>query len=308
MPIEMRTSYDKLFFEDRMPALEEISYAEWEKHPDLIEKMFNTDTMDQEIKQQLTMGEIPPAQQVAEGADVPYVELLQGYNKTYTALTYKLGIQCSEELYEDDRQDLVNKFHRGLARGHYQTRQIIGAGVYNDSFTSAVGPDGKELVATDHPLVNGGTGSNELEVPTAFGVAGLEAIIQLFSEMVDEQGLPVLNTPRLVIIPPKLQFTAKRIIDSPGKADEANLAINAFNMYDLTFMWNPYLSAAQGGSDTAYWVIGDTADLDIMWYDRVSFSLEVGKDFDSGGTKTKTRQRFVTGWHDWRNIGGTAGA
>ena len=307
MATHTRTIYPDLYMEDMLPALEEVTYDEWEKGKDYVGKLFNVDSMDREIKQQTTVGALGSAREVNEGADTPYVTLSPGYDKTYTALTYKLGVVATEELVEDDRHDLIEELHRELSSAHYKARNIVSAGIYHDAFTTA-GYDGKALCATDHPLEEGGTGSNELAAPAALGVAGLKSLLLLFSDMVGPDGYPLNEMARTLVVPTALQFTARQLLNAIGQHDSANRTANPFDEDKLDYLCWPYLSAAQGGSDTAYYLINEPRKLKVMFYERVGFQSKSGEDFDSGGVKTKTRQRFAVGWHNWRNITGTAGA
>ena len=74
-----------------------------------------------------------------------------------------LGFAITEEAVEDNLYDRISaRYTRALARSMANTKQVKAANVLNNAFDpNFTGGDGKELCATDHPLV-AGTLSNEL--------------------------------------------------------------------------------------------------------------------------------------------------
>ena len=74
-----------------------------------------------------------------------------------------MAFALTEEAVEDNLYDrLSNRYTRALARSMAHSKQVKGASVLNNAFNANfTGGDGKEMIATDHPLSVGGTFSNE---------------------------------------------------------------------------------------------------------------------------------------------------
>jgi hypothetical protein len=92
----------------------------------------------------------------------------QGFTSRYNHVVYALGFTITREIYEDDQYDIVGKLKaQSLAFSMRQTKEIIGANVYNRAFnTSYVGGDAATLVAcaaggsATAPNIAGGTYTN----------------------------------------------------------------------------------------------------------------------------------------------------
>ena len=64
------------------------------------------------------------------------------------------------------------------------------------------------------------------------------------------------NVPSILLVPSPLFKHAVEITDSALIADSANNNLNVYrSAYGITVYSNPYLDAAAGGSDVAWWVL-----------------------------------------------------
>ena len=88
---------------------------------------------------------------------------------SYNHETIALAFAITEEAVEDNLYDkLAGRYTKALARSMNNAKQIKGANVLNNGFSSSyTGGDGKELLATDHPTVTGGDFKNELTTAAA---------------------------------------------------------------------------------------------------------------------------------------------
>jgi len=299
--VMIRANRLDLFFEDALPALEALSYQEWENYPSMIDNVYNKVKINREMVQYSSLSDLPAAQETAENADVPYVDVNSGFNKTYIVNTYKLGFQMSEEMVEDDRYQEMQKYHRGLGRSHFQTRETLAAAQFNDGFGNT-GYDGVALFATTHPLIEGGTEANTLAAHVNLSRDGLRSMIRLMEETTDEQGYPLMIRPKRLVIHPNDEFVAQELLASQGDSESANLKTNAFNMKGLNWYSWQYLT-----DENAFFLQTDVKRTGMKCIERVPFSTEAGRDFDSGGYKVKSRQRFVLGYDSWRGLVGTSG-
>ena len=77
-----------------------------------------------------------------------------------------MGFSITEEAIEDNLYDSLSaRYTKALARAMAYTKQVKAATILNNAFSSSTTyGDGVELCSTAHPLVNGGTNSNEPSV------------------------------------------------------------------------------------------------------------------------------------------------
>ena len=90
-----------------------------------------------------------------EGTSVTYDSERQAYVTRYTNVVYGNGFVITREMVEDDLYDVVGqKRAKGLAFSMRQTKEIIGANVYNRAFTAGfTGGDGSILAVSTHANV-----------------------------------------------------------------------------------------------------------------------------------------------------------
>lgn len=226
-----------------------------------------------------------------EGVAVTYDDPIQGFDKRYTHLTYSLAYRITKEMIEDELYKIINQFPASIGRSMAETRNISGAGIYNDGFDSSVrtGGDGKELFATDHPLVGGGTQKNELTNPAILSADSLEQALLDMRATTDDRGKLLVTRPVKLVIPPALQSPAEILLGSKLDPDSANNAINPYARKGLKPIVVDYLTSA-----TAWFLLG--ANHTITWYDRIMPGNEKDGDFDTGDMKFLARARWSNGW------------
>src|SRR5690606_16011545 len=159
------------------------------------------------------------AQVKPEGAGIAYDSENQTWTSRYQHVVYALGFIITEELMEDDLYDVVGQRRaQGLARSIRQTKEVIGANVYNRAFNGAyVGGDGVSLLNAAHPNFAGGTWSNVLATPADLSEAALEQAYIDISLLRDDRGLLIQVLPDRLIIPPQLKWEADRILKTQGR-------------------------------------------------------------------------------------------
>jgi hypothetical protein len=195
---------------------------------------------------------------------------------------------------------------KALARSVRQTVEYLAANHFNYAFTASAayyGSDSKELCATDHPLVGGGTGRNELSTAADLDITSYEQALIDIQTFVDDASMKVAAKPRRMIIHPSNVFQAQMILKSSMLPDTAN------NNY------NPAQGTMPGGYVVMHWLTDEDAwfiQTDVpngmtwIWRRRPEFTKD--NDFDSENAKFKTTFRASSGWSDWRGIFGSPGA
>ncbi len=144
-----------------------------------------------------------------ETESISYDSIKQGWVTRYTNVVYALGFIVSREMMEDDQYDLQFKKAQYLGRSIRITQETVAANVLNRAFNSSyTGGDSKEMCATDHPNVAGGTFANELTTAADLSEASLEQACIDIAGMTDDRGLQIAVIPRKLIIPRQLKFEA----------------------------------------------------------------------------------------------------
>jgi hypothetical protein len=242
-----------------------------------------------------------------EGAAIQYDSEQQGFISRYSHVTYALGFIITREMFDDDQYDIVGQRRaQALARSMRQTKETVAANVYNRAFNSSyTGGDGKELCATDHPNVAGGTWANELTTAADLSEASLEqAVIDMMS-WTDDRGLLIAAMPEKLIIPSELVFEAERILESPlrvGTADNDANALKNLGKFRGGVTVNHYLTDADA------WFIRTNISNGMKHFERKADSFAEDNDFDTDNAKFKASARYSFGWSDPRGIFGSPGA
>ena len=108
-----------------------------------------------------------------------------------------------------------------------------------------------------------------------------------------------------MIVPSALQFTAERLLKSPGRVGTADNDINAvknMGMIPQGYVVNHYLT------DTDAWFIKTDVPNGLKHFVRAPVKTAMEGDFETGNVRYKARERYSFGWSDWRGIFGSPGA
>lgn len=242
-----------------------------------------------------------------EGAPIQYDSENQGFTTRYTHVVYALGFIITREIMDDDLYDVVGQRKaQGLAFSMRQTKEIVGANVYNRAFNSSyVGGDGVSLINSAHPNVAGGTWSNTLSVAADLSEAALEQACIDIQRFRNDRGLLIQVRPESLIIPPDLEFEAYRILKSTGRVgtdlNDVN-ALNSMGKFRKGVVVNHYLT------DPDAWFIRTDVKDGMKYFERVADEFNMDNDFDTDNAKFKAYSRYSFGWTDPRALYGSPGA
>ncbi len=281
----------------------------YEAHDRQWDKLFNTEESSKAFEQDQQFEGFGLAPVKQEGAGVAYDSQQEGFSPKFQNLTYAKGFIVTKEAMADNLYNLFDRRARALAFSMQQTKENVGANVYNRGFNSAflmTGGDGKSLFATDH--INGPsdstTFSNELATPAALSEASLEELLIQINEATDPRGLRIALRGERLIVPPKLGFEAERILNSTLQNDTGNNAINAVRSTGMLpggHMVNNYLT-----SDSA-WFIKTNAPDGVKHFGRQGVEFDQDMDFGTSNARFKADERYSFGWSDPRGAYGSAG-
>jgi len=245
------------------------------------------------------------ALQKGEGGAISYDSAQQGFIDRYTHVTYGLGFIITKEMVEDDLYDVIgSKRAKALAFSMRQTKEIIAANILNRAFNSSYAyGDGKELIATDHPNVAGGTYSNELAVAADLSEAALEQACIDIQGYTDDRGKRIAVKPQKLVVPYTLDFEANKIMQTEYEVGTTNNTVNVVrSRFPGGVVLNHYLT------DTDAWFILTNVPDGMKYFERRADSFTQDDDFDTDNAKFKATARYSFGCTDKRSIYGSQGA
>lgn len=212
-----------------------LEYNRWEpKHPQVfdMQKTVRSFEQDLQIVGLGLMGEKPPLSPT--GTQDP----MQGYLINHRPVAYGLGFGIAQELWDDDVNNIVQKFPKLLAVSARETEETLASNVLNNGFdTGYAGYDGVPLFSASHPRVSGGLFSNLLDAAD-LSLLLLEAYMRAVRGLTDDRGIRVHLSPKLLVVPTNETWTAAELLDSPQRPDTANRAINPGYKYVPYIVWD----------------------------------------------------------------------
>ena len=210
------------------PGLNALFGLEYKNYANEHAEIFDTENSDRAFEEEVMLSGFANAQVKAEGQGVVFDSANETFTARYTHETIALAFAITEEAIEDNLYDRISsRYTKALARSMANAKQVKAANVLNRAFNSSyLGGDSKELCATDHAIV-AGTEQNELTTAADLNETSLEQALIDIAALTDERGLKIAARGMKAIVPSALQFTAERLMKSPGRVGTADNDINA---------------------------------------------------------------------------------
>jgi hypothetical protein len=289
------------------PGLNALFGLEYDRYTNETAEIFTTETSDRAFEEEVMLSGFGSAATKAEGASVTFDDAKEAFTARYTHQTIALAFAITEEAIEDNLYDrLGNRYARALARSMANTKQVKGAEILNNAFSSSqLGGDGVVLCSTAHPTVSGTNLSNTFTTQADLSETSLESALINIAAFIDERGLRISIQGTKLILPKELQFTAERILKSPlrvGTADNDINAIANMNMIPEGYRVNHYLN------DTNAWFIKTDTPNGFKHFVRAALRTAMEGDFDTGNVRYKARERYSFGFSDPRCVYGSSGS
>jgi hypothetical protein len=185
------------------------------------------------------------------------------------------------------------------------TKQTKGANIYNNAFNTAFpGGDGAAMCSNSHPTISDGNQDNLLAAAD-LSETNLETALIQVQKAKDDRGILIGAGAVSLHIDPTNQFTAERILNSPGKTGTGHNDINAVN--NMGLIPNGYYVNRRFTDVNAYFILTDVPNGTKMFV-RSPLGTKMEPDFDTGNLRFKARERYSFGWSDWRGVYGTNGS
>ena len=290
-----------------LPGLNALFGMEYARYGEEHKEIYETETSERSFEEETKLSGFSAAPVKNEGAAIAYDNAQEAWTARYNHETIAMGFSITEEAIEDNLYDsLSSRYTKALARAMAYTKQVKAANVLNNGFNSSYkGGDGVELFSTAHPLVSGGTNSNEPGTPADLNETSLEAAVIQIAAWTDERGLLIAAKPRKLIVPPNLMFVATRLLETELRVATADNDINAIKSNGSIpegYAVNHFLT------DTNAWFLTTDVPNGLKHFVRTPMSTSMDGDFDTGNVRYKARERYSFGWSDPLGIFGSPGA
>ena len=291
------------------PGLNALFGLEYKRYENQHAEIYVTESSDRAFEEEVMLSGFANADVKSEGQGISYDEAQETYTARYTMETIALAFAITEEAIEDNLYDrLASRYTKALARSMSNAKEVKGAAPLNNGLPSVATfktGDAKALFTTNHPTVSGTVVKNTLTTQADLNETSLEQSLIDIAAFTDERGLRIAAQGKKMIIPSALQFTAERVLKSPGRVGTADNDINALKnlgMVPQGYRVNHFVT------DTDAWYIITDIPNGMKYFDRAPLKTAMEGDFDTGNVRYKARERYSFGCSDPRGIYASPGA
>jgi len=290
-----------------LPGLNALFGLEYTTYQQEHKEIYETEKSERSFEEETKLSGFSAAPVKNEGSAIAYDNAQEAFTARYNHETIALGFSITEEAVEDNLYDSLSaRYTKALARAMAYTKQVKGAAILNNAFSSAyLGGDGVSLISTAHPLVSGGTNSNRPATAADLNETSLENAVIQIAAWTDERGLLIAAQPKKLVIPPALQFTATRLLETNLRVSTADNDINALKnngSIPQGYCINHFLT------DTNAWFLMTDVPNGLKHFERAPLANSMDGDFDTGNVRYKSRERYSFGWSDPLGIFGSPGS
>ena len=292
-----------------LPGLNALFGLQYATYGEEHKEIYETEKSERSFEEETKLSGFSAAPVKNEGSAIAYDNAQEAFTARYNHETIALGFSITEEAVEDNLYDSLSaRYTKALARAMAYTKQVKAASTLNNGFTNSAvyyGGDGVPLFSTAHPLISGGTNSNTPSTQADLNETSLEAAVIQIAAWTDERGLLIAGKPRKLIVPPALQFTATRLLETSLRVGTADNDINALKNNGSIpegYTVNNYLT------DTNAWFLCTDVPNGLKHFIRSPLENKMDGDFDTGNVRYKARERYSFGWSDPLGMFGSSGS
>ena len=290
-----------------LPGLNALFGLEYKRYGEEHKELYEIESSERSFEEETKLSGFSAAPVKNEGGAISYDNAQEAFTARYSHETIALGFSITEEAIEDNLYDSLSaRYTKALARAMAYTKQVKGASVLNNGFSSSYkGGDGVALFSNAHPLVSGGTNSNIPPTPVDLNETALEAATIQIAAWTDERGLLIAAKPRKLVIPPNLMFVATRLLETNLRVGTTDNDINAIKNNGTIpegYTVNHFLT------DTNGWFLLTDVPNGLKMFERTPLQNSMDGDFDTGNVRYKSRERYSFGWSDPLGAWGSQGS
>ena len=238
----------------------------------------------------------------ADGEPVIYEDFKMGNILVYVDQEFAGGFMISRKTVEDDKYGKANQGAKWLARAARLTYEYCGAAMLDDMFTGNTYKsfDGNSIINSAHTVIgnSSATQSNALATPVQLSIAGISGLLDLWTQLKDENGDPIRERPDHLIygVNPGDENTALAIWNSqlePFTADHTDNVIKR-RLPGIKMTLSHYKT-----SQKSYFLVSSRLN-DAHFDIKRAVEFDDTFDFDTDAAKYKATTRFIRYIMDWR--------
>lgn len=284
--------------------LRKVFFHEYDRQPAEYTKVAKMDPMDGAYDKEGELAGLTQLNEMHESQEIRFEDFEQGNTKEFTPKNFGLGVQISQNMFEDDMSGHMKKAIKELSRAAAYAQEVEFWDLLNNGFSTTYhsGIDDKALFASDHATIKGGGTIDNDGTDASLTVTSVQEAMTYFETLVNEVNIPIVARADLLIIPPALRYKAEKLLLSEYDPENANMQYNTVGNRGLEFMICHYLT-----SSTAWFVISkELHDLRFRWRRKIQFESDT--DFHTGNRLYKATGRFVADFAHYRGAFGNSGA
>lgn len=192
--------------------------------------------------------------QITEVQTVPSSTPAVRNKYTISIADFADSIEISKDLFDDNMHGVWAEDVRQFALMARVTQDNNAFSLFRNAFTTTLTADGVSFINAAHPLISGGTVNNL--ITGALSDSTVNNAIVALREQKNQRDVILGGVPSILLVPSKLFKSATQITESALVSDSANNALNVYrSAYGFIVKSSPYLGAAAGGSDTAWFML-----------------------------------------------------
>lgn len=297
------------FSEDLWPGILGWFGDEYNDYEPLWEKIADTHQSDKAFEKFQGITNYGLAGVKDQGAGIPYRDKFQGFPREIINTSYGIGSTITYEMMRYDQYDKFKSIPQQLAKSVRKTEETVVFNLLNNGFSTATTPtltaDGKSLLNAAHLLV--ASGSTQKNTPSTAADLSQTSLEQMYIDVgrfLDDQGLPIVITPKKLIVPTESMHLARKILGTEYEVGSGNNTINAVSStrMPLELVISPWLT------DTDAWFVKtDEAD-GLVFTDVDAVMLDRDNDFDTKNLKFSAMRLFGVGAVNYLGYYGSPGA
>lgn len=284
--------------------LRKVFFHEYDIQPKEYVEIAKMDPMDGAYDKEGEMAGLTQLLDRTEGSAIQFEDFEDGNTKEMTPKDFGLGVQITENMFDDDLTGHMKKAIKELGKAANYSEELEFWDLLNNGFATTYhsGIDSKALFAADHTTIKSGDTIDNDGTDASLTVTSLQEALTYFETLVNEAGVPIVAKADLLVIPPALRYKAEKLLLSEYDPENANMQYNTVGTRGLQFMVGHYLS-----SSTAWFVLSkELHDLRFRWRKKIQFQSE--NDFSTKNRLYSAHGRFLADFVHYRGAFGNSGS
>jgi hypothetical protein len=243
-------------------------------------QLFNVKDTDRRTFDHLILHGMPGAQRVAQGSDLPKLDIVEGDSVTWTQERFGALVSVTKDMRLFDLYDAIEGVVRSVTDASFNDIDQSYADVLTNGFSAAnyidvwgssvaaTGYDGNALfMATHSNNLNANTFSNLITYGTVNPILSREAIVAARVQAmnyVDPNGKNRPSNLDCILVSPGYEDEAQRIINSVQISGSGENDINPLKGKVKVKAWEKLALRSDGTDTSAYWFMYDSKKVGEM--------------------------------------------